>query len=199
MYFPKPNSRPSRPTRVLHLPAQLLPAVAPQPLNPCVFSWSGIRWCSAVQRLRTLLWVFDVDHQTRFVTWRVYSLHAWTRRTTHPDTCAPGPSVCCRRGLWRLRLGETASQAARSPRKSLTHGPLSSFGDDEEHDACDCVYVSMMLKVQVSSHLLPNNDTRITTISMAARPALLRWNAAASDPDAPPSVSMPPPPDCPGS
>lgn len=73
------------------------------------------------------------------MAWRVYSLHAGTWRTAHPDTSAPGSPVRCGGGLWSLGLGETASHTSGRSCESLTHGPLATLGDDEEYDTCDCM------------------------------------------------------------
>jgi hypothetical protein len=117
----------------------LFPAIAPKSLNPRILSRPGVHRCLAVQRLRTLLGILDIDYETSLMAWRVYSFNSRARRAAHPDSSAPRSSVGCGCGLRCLRLTTTTSQAARSPCESLAHGPLPAFGDDEQDDARDCV------------------------------------------------------------
>jgi hypothetical protein len=67
----------------------LLPAIAPKSLNPGILSRPGVLRCLAVQRLRALLGIFDIDYEASLVAWRVHSFHSRARRAAHPDAGAP--------------------------------------------------------------------------------------------------------------
>jgi hypothetical protein len=67
----------------------LLPAIAPNSLNPRILSRPGVFRCPAVQRLRALLGIFYIDYETSLVAWRIHSFHSRARRAAHPDASAP--------------------------------------------------------------------------------------------------------------
>jgi hypothetical protein len=112
-----------------------LPPVSPKFLDPCVLSWPGVRRCFAIQWLRPFLRVLDIHDQASLVAGRVHSFDTWTRWTLKPYAVTSRSSVCGGCCLWCFGLCEATSQATGCARQSLTHGPLSTFRNDEEHYA----------------------------------------------------------------
>lgn len=111
------------------------PTISPKFLDPRVLPWPSVRRCFAIQWLWPFLRVLDIHDQASLVTGRVHSFDTWTWRALKTYAVTSRSSVCGGCGLWCFGLCEATSQATGCARQSLTHGPLSTFRNDEEHYA----------------------------------------------------------------